>query len=353
MNILLLIGSTVIGLLLVESSFRALWHNPYRDEKPDHLLKLPIHHPLTDYIISRRLITEDLPPTRLRTDDRSYIIPSKQYKDADYTIAFLGGSTTACTAVAESLRFHTYVSTVLKQHGLRVNALNIARAGNSVHDALNILLNHVILDNPDIAVLMHACNDIGVLKKDPVYRSRMGEPVNIIHQMKWLGQMLSNHSWIVAFIRYRLTHRSLTAGFGFSPREGNVPEEQFRNRLRAFISLCRSFEMIPVLMTQPAATFKNKMTPDWLDLGLQDQFNQVIREMGREENVLVIDLIRYVRKELLEFNKPSKVFYDGLHFTDYGSMKCAEYISEIIYREIINPGLETMGRNRRNNWNFE
>jgi hypothetical protein len=135
--------------------------------------------------------------------------------------------------------------------------------------------------------------------------------------------MLSKYSWIAALMRYQLTYGTVRKGSGFSKRKGIVSQEQFRKRLHAFISLCRSFGIKPVLMTEAAATFKNEMTPDWLELGLQDQFNQTVREVGAKENVIVIDLSRYFREEVPEFNEPNKVFYDGLHFTDYGSKKCA------------------------------
>jgi hypothetical protein len=74
---------------------------------------------------------------------------------------------------------------------LKVNTLNAGRSGNTLHDSINILLNHVIDDRPNIAVLMHATNDIGVLIRDGNYRSRMGRPVSIADFGKWSLQMAS------------------------------------------------------------------------------------------------------------------------------------------------------------------
>jgi hypothetical protein len=191
-KVLALFLATCITLGFSELGLRFLWHNPFRDEVPDHLLKIRIHHPYTDYIFNRSLVTLENPWVRLRTDARSYILPSFQYKDSNATIAFLGGSTTECSAVQEDLRFPALVSQLLAQRGLKVNTLNAARSGNTLHDVLNILLNHVIEDRPDIAVVMEASNDIGILKKDENYQARMGSPVTIREFAKWSLQIASS-----------------------------------------------------------------------------------------------------------------------------------------------------------------
>ena len=138
---------------------------------------------------------------RLRTDARSYILPSFQYKDPNATIAFLGGSTTECSAVQEELRFPALVSGLLAQQGLKVNTLNAARSGSTLHDTLNILLNHVIEDRPDIVVVMEASNDIGLLKKVESYQSRMGSPVSILEFAKWSLQLASSKLYLAALVR--------------------------------------------------------------------------------------------------------------------------------------------------------
>ncbi len=83
-------------LLVAEVGLRIVWHNPYRDETPDHLLVLPIQHPSRHFIFSRPLISKDPAWVQFRVDGRGYIRPSHQYDNADMTIAFLGGSTTEC-----------------------------------------------------------------------------------------------------------------------------------------------------------------------------------------------------------------------------------------------------------------
>lgn len=205
-----LIASTILlailgSLVISEVVLRFLWHNPYRFELPDHVLNIRMHHPNTNQIFSRNLVNPDQPYGQLRTDNRSYIIPAFQFKDPDATIAFLGGSTTECSAVQEYLRFPALVSKLLADHELKVNTLNVARSGNTLHDSINVFFNHVVQDRPDFAILMHASNDIGVLATEGDYRSRIGKPVTAEDLSKWVLQMISTRLYLGALLRQGLT----------------------------------------------------------------------------------------------------------------------------------------------------
>lgn len=80
-------------------------------------------------------------------------------------------------------------------------------------------------------------------------------------------------------------------------------------------------------MTQPFSGSTNSMTPNWIDVNEQDRFNTVIREVGVEESVSVIDLVRYLQEHVPEWNKPMEIFYDAIHVTDKGSILYAEHIA--------------------------
>ena len=127
-----------------------VWHNPYRHEVPDVLVKLRMHHANTDHVYSRKAVDAGDPTVRLRTDARGYMLPAVHYDDGVATVVFFGGSTTECAAVKEELRFPMVVSDLLAKDGLKVNTLSIAQAGANVHDALNVLLNHVVTERPDL-----------------------------------------------------------------------------------------------------------------------------------------------------------------------------------------------------------
>jgi lysophospholipase L1-like esterase len=328
-------ASLFLSLLVGELLLRAFWHDPFVNEQPDHVLKLPIHHPNTDLFIDRSSFDEAEPVVRFRTDERSYIRPSFQYDKPDATVAFFGGSTTACNAVAEELRFPALVSRILEERGLRVNTLNAGRSSGTLHDSLNVLLNHVVEDRPDFAVVMHATNDIGVLSRDPSYRSRRGSPVSLAWLGKWSAQMLSSRFYLMGLARVVASGRMEPRGFAHVARKNDpslpkVPTEPFRARLLSFIHISRDFGIEPVLMTQPLSSSRNALTPDWADLGNQDVFNAVVREVGEQEGVLVIDLVRRLQEEVPGWDRPGRVFYDGMHVNDAGSRIYADFIARAL-----------------------
>lgn len=333
-RILVLLLATSVALAASEIVLRLVWHNPFRHESPDQLVKLRIHHPRTDHVYRRALDDSDQSRLRLRTDERSYILPSARRENANATVVFFGGSTTECLAVREELRFPAAVSDVLAASGAHVNTLNVARSGSNVHDCINVLLNHVAADRPDIAVLMEASNDVGLLRQAGSYQPSMGHPVTAKLIAKWFVQLLSSRCYLVALVREGASSDNLRAADPSTDwRQTSPPTDSdtvamYRGRLKAFVHVCRDFEIVPVLMTQPYSRHRTSLTPAWLDETAQDQFNQVIRDVGESEGVLVIDLATYLREEIPKWDEPNYIFYDAIHVTDHGSQVYAAHIAE-------------------------
>jgi len=327
----------VFALIVAEAALRVGWKNPYRREAPDLSLRLRLHHPGADHTLDRSLINPEQPRVRFRTDDRGYIVPSRRFPKPDYTLLFLGGSVTECIAVAETLRFPAQVSFLLEQRGLKVNTLNAGHSGNTIHDALNILLNYALTDSPDVAILMHVHNDLGVLRRDPAYRTRMALPVSLNDAARYLLQEASHASYLVACLRKFATQRQ-----GIKPdprgyqRDYTVEPGQFRSRLEIFIHICRAFGIIPVLMTEPVASFRTDLTPGWIDQTAHSQFNDLIREVCAAGGVNLIDLESYVRA-IPGYDRPNELFYDGVHLTDKGSQLYAKFIAAMLADTVLTP----------------
>jgi len=192
-------------------------------------------------------------------------------------IAFLGGSTTACVAVAPELRFPALTGTMLSERGFDAEILNASRSGGTLHDTLNTLPNQLVLDHVDVAVVMHATNDMAMLARPEGYRPRMGRTVSVATLGTWAGQMLSSRSDIFGAIRMLATNMERVRGtrskrtFGVSERNDPslppIPAGEFRARLLTFVDMARNFGIEPVLMTESLTTIRNELTPDWADLG--------------------------------------------------------------------------------------
>lgn len=324
--------SFLVSAAFCEGVLRLVWTNPYRSEVPEQVIQLRMQHALRTLPVDRSQVYPDSPTALLRTDERAYILPSHQFEKPDVTIAFLGGSTTESAAVDEALRFPALVSTLLQERGLRANTLNAGYSGNTTQDAINLLLNHVVEDRPDVVVLMEAANDIGVFWQDQSYASRGGEPLRARTAARWAMQAASARLSLFGALRSYLTLAPVEmTGEGSAFRERKqvkVSPEAYGRRLRAFVRMARAFDIQPVLMTQPAVGMRTALTPDWIDTGSQSTFNDEMRKVAAEEVVVLIDLARYLAENVADWEVPLKVFYDGVHVNDEGSRIYAAHISE-------------------------
>ena len=332
-KILLLTVSSIITLLVAEIMLQLFWTNSYENTGADTILKLRINHHNLNLTLDRSKIDQNVPFVSVRTNSRGYIEPTIRFEPPDYTIAFLGGSTTACAAVQEELRFPALVSKLLEERGLKVNTLNAGRAGGTLHDSINILLNHVVQDHPDVIVVMHALNDTALIRTDN-YKSRMGHEVSLTDVVKYLAQLGSIHSSLIGLVRKAV----ITTG-NISPdpdqyinRPQTIDSEPFRARLNIFVEMCRAFGIKPVLLTQPfSPMIKNDLTPDWMNPTALTAFNQVIREVVDKKNAHLVDLAAYIAEKGVTKDEVRKIFYDGIHVTDYGSRIYAIYLADRLY----------------------
>ena len=351
---LAMLGLSVLTfLLLAELGLRIFWHNPYTHDDPDHLILLRISTPGRHFILNRSLLSKDPAIIHFRVNERGYIYPVHQFDNPDATIAFLGGSTTELFNVDEPLRFPAYISTLLAKRGLKVNTLNGGRSLTTIHDALNILINHLIDDRPDVVVFMEAVSDIGVLGRDGSYRRNMDLPPSFSPIITWTMQKASSLSYFLGAIRAAATIQLapaniVPAGNAFIPLiQKPVPVEEFAKRLRAFVRASKAFGITPVLMTQPLANLRNNLTPDWVDATQQYVFNDATRQVGREEDVLVIDLARHVIESVPDRETPLAYFVDGIHVTDRGSKDEAAYIAQRLSETILAPKLASKSGSQR------
>ena len=114
-------------------------------------------------------------------------------------------------------------------------------------------------------------------------------------------------------------------------------------RLIKLIELSRENNIEPVLITQPYLLGKGVDDRTGVDLATVDAdasgngkmaweilelYNDVVRQVGQDHQVLIIDLAR-------ELPKSSRNFYDFFHYTNEGSAE----IADIIYQHL-NPFLQ-------------
>jgi lysophospholipase L1-like esterase len=284
---------------------------------------------------------------KIDVDADGFIKPSRKHDRPDLSLVFLGGSTTECMFMDEENRFPYQVGVLLEQEtGRRLNSYNAGLSGNNSLHALDLLLNKVIPLHPRVVVFMENINDLSTLLYEKTYWSRntTRAPLETLQKVKLVGKLLKE----ILIPNLNFAYRNLKKTV--FPREEDefaqargkklVVDQARMNRefaanLQVLIDTCRAWGITPVLMTQA-----NRITdrPDPVvaayigqygqDTGisyrdfkkLYDSFNETIREVGRKNGVLVIDLAREV--------PPTREYlYDMVHFNDAGSKLAAKIIA--------------------------
>jgi len=284
-------------------------------------------------------------PYRLRTDESGFIMPSAIHEKPDASIVFLGGSTTECQFMDEELRFPYLVGRSLEaQLGKRINAYNSGRAGNNTLHSNLLFQGKVIPMRPRIAVLMEGINDLAFLAVFKDYWSPsatrgiiQNKEYNVFK--RWIIEHMHGHTPVEEITNDEFSGTRGTPATNLTPE---MVSSKYRKNIELFVYLCRQHNITPVLMTQ-----FNRFTKD-LAPNLQEQFrplftswgigyeqyracynalNETMRQVAKEQNVLLIDLDRLVPK-----NKD--YMYDVVHLNVDGSRFVADIVSKALEPEL-------------------
>lgn len=293
-------------------------------------------------------------PYRVRVDQNGFIKPKGEYHStADLRIVFLGGSSTECLYVDEQNRFPAVVGTLLGQRtGLKVNSYNAGRSGNNTLHSINILLNKVVPVEPHIVVMMHNINDLITLFYEKSYWNPNPErsPLIVMRREGSLHSLMreaKNYFFPKLYVRLMaiFSRKKIFKTDEFAHLRGTklvINREfiidEFSKNLETFIYICKGRKIMPVLMTQqnrfterPDIFIREMVSKqlstvganydDWVEV--YHKLNDVIREVGDKNNILVIDLAR-------EVPSTSEFIYDPIHLNDKG----CRFVGNIVSNEL-------------------
>jgi lysophospholipase L1-like esterase len=313
-----------------------------REYRPGTSLQMTLpksHRPFTDNVFAKEY--------RFVIDKNGFIAPSRKYDHPDRVIVFLGGSTTECMFVDEDQRFPYVVGKMLEEEtGKKINSYNGGMSGNNTLHAIDLLINKVIPLHPQVVVFMENINDLSTLLYEGTYWNQhtVRSPIETLQKTKLVGKLLKE----ILFPELNQAYRNLKESLATRPwdefasargKRLTIDKAEFVRKfamnLQTLICICQAHEITPVLMTQA-----NRITdhPDPVvaayigrygdDTGisyaqlkdLYDAFNDAIREAGRKNHVMVIDLAQ-------EIPANKKYIYDIVHFNDAGSQLAARIIA--------------------------
>ncbi len=295
------------------------------------------------------------------------------------TIIAVGGSTTECALTSEGKTWVDLLDKNLKTSFRQVWINNAGLNGHSTFGHIILMEDYIVKLKPKILLFLTGANDIGltpnadktehyVLSGETVLRRHAKRKIDF-KDPKGMFKALLAHS--EAFNLIRNLHRHFSAQMmrrhlrpfvelGYLKHEKPLSEwdklespndkwdvivtshaqrrEEFKIRLKTIARLSKDNGIEPIFITQPA------LLGDWNDeatgvyLGnikasegmdgktwrnLLELYSDVIRQVGKEENVLVVDLARKMKKNSL-------FFADGLHFSNAGQKD----VADILYHEL-------------------
>jgi hypothetical protein len=286
----------------------------------------------------------------LRTDRNGFIMPSNIHKDPDINIVFLGGSTTEGRFVDENNRFPYVVGrTVEEKTGLKVNSFNSGMYGNNTLHTINILLNKIVPMEPDIAIMMHNINDLSILMHEQTHwnSNSTRSPIATINYYNGALRKIKNATIPNLFRELKFHINSIFSSNLSLDEFHNTRDiklivspdkiiEQFERNLRLFVSICKIYNITPILMTQfnrfseePDKVVLDSIRQELKKFGmtyeefreLYNALNASIINIASNNKILVIDLES-------KTPKTNKYMYDSIHLNNFGSLYVAKVISD-------------------------
>jgi hypothetical protein len=322
-------------------------------ETETRYIKLAEYRPLTRFMLpfDRNLLpftdnafTKKYP---LNIDKDGFIMPSRKYDRPDLSIVFLGGSTTECMYVDEENRFPYLAGVILEREtGRKINSYNGAMAGTNSLNAIDTLVNKVLPMNPQVVVFMENINDMSTIIYDGTYwnQKTWRSPIHTVEKRKAVRQLLAEIWFPNLQGAYLNLTRTLLRGevdqFGhYRGKKLDVDKakihREFDMNLQTIVEICKIRRITPVLMTQGNRITEkpDRVVAEYLNRWgeqpglsyrefkeLYDSCTAIIREVGRRNRVLVIDLAAAVPPD-------KNHFYDMVHFNDNGSKYAAGLIA--------------------------
>ena len=341
-NLLLLLGGCLAALLLLEGFLRV--YNPLGVRIRGDRIVLPrnFRETMTNNTNSK------LEPVIVFSKNSLGFRGPEPPRDFDdhLTVVAVGGSTTECLYLSDGTSWPERLGTELSPYFRRLWVNNAGLDGHSTFGHLLLLDQIVLRLRPKVLVFLIGLNDVN--RELPTGREVATGHAPLIHR-------LARHSAIVANaldMRRHLEARELNLGHRevdlvHTPqmeadrpralalvarhRERSLPG--YRSRVRELVAAARAHGIEPVLLTQPALYGGEKddvtgVNLRWIEVDAKqriygalawrvlEEYNDVVREVGRTEDVLVVDVAR-------ELPKSSRLFYDFVHFADAGAREVA------------------------------
>jgi len=244
-------------------------------------------------------------------------------RDISPSLVLLGCS---CTQFGKYDQF--LAKTISTQHpDSEFTSVNLGVGGWSSYQGLHQLKRDVVPMKPRVITIYYGWNDhwctFGI--EDKYIRQ-----FNLDHPERLLTLSVSSRA-------VQLINKTMfSISFQDKRSSQRVSREDFRANLKEIVRISRKHSIIPVLLTAPSAHQPGQeptyLADRWLKditalVPLHESYAQAVRDVALEDNVYMVDLYRLFRDLPVENIKES-FQTDGIHLTDVGAKRIADYLYE-------------------------
>jgi hypothetical protein len=349
-NLLTLLISFIFVLYLIEIILNIYNPFPFRVKKNNIIL--PVNTKITFYNDKLRRVDGKTVNKKNNLGFRGDPFPVNA--DSFIKIITLGGSTTECMYITEGKTWSDILKLKLGEKNKNIWLNNAGLDGHSTFGHYILINDYILKLKPDYLLLLIGCNEVG--REDLTKFDLQHIKLNAIDENKLISIIKLNEirSIYYNFIRYlrakdlNVIHKSIkletvpkvNVNYDQKNRLYSLHREiylkAFKERLLNIIELAKSNGIKIILITQPALYGDAVDDVSKVNLGdievkigingrvqwnILELYNDITRNVGLEENLLVIDLAK-------KMPKSSSYFYDWHHFTNDGCDKVAEIIFE-------------------------
>ncbi len=242
-----------------------------------------------------------------------------------YTIFTVGGSTTECSLLDDTKTWSHQLYNLLSNEKDSIWINNAGIDGCSTHGHQILLSEHIFKYKPNMIILLVGVNEMHVAQSvgdDFLNTTRE-------YRLRKLAQKSELFSFIWAFYRQK-TSRNNRVGHSKQKLLDDLSyknfkskyklhlddQKKYKQRLNILVKDCINRRIEVVLVTQPIYNLT-----EYHPYSFVQMYNQTTIEIGKENNLVVIDLASQ-----LEDNPD--YYYDPLHYTNIGAEKIAQIIKE-------------------------
>lgn len=275
------------------------------------------------------------------------------------TLVTVGGSTTECLALDDIKTWPHLLGKKLAKVFRPFWFNNAGLSGNSTYGHIVLMQDYLTKLKPKVALFLVGINDIG-LETSSDFDQRMTKKLSLRSLESFLS-WASDFSEVAAaglnlkryfFPKVVLSVPDQEIDLTTLPRLELTPEQKlqilelhkaqylprYAARLQKLIDISQSQGIDIVFITQPAVYDRLIDDVTGVDLGkiqvkpgingelaweLLELYNETTRKVGRDKQILVIELARRLPKS-------SRLFYDTMHYTNEG----AQQVADIIYNQL-------------------